>query len=265
MSTALIAERFIRGGEVIFVCARLQMAEIRSAWVIIAVTVFQPIVFLLVALLPSADRSAEAGTRVAIGVALSVSWAATAWGAASVLRRERAMGTLGRALSGLVDTRLITLGKGLGAALLSTAWALVTLVVTLVALRQPVSFMNPGWLLLGFGVLLASGSSIGLLIGSIFVVTRYGQQISSFLTYPIILLGGMLIPPGILPTPLSWVSSLVSLRWLQEFLVTSASGSPNLTALIYAVLLTILYAVSGLHVFNRIVRRARQEGTLDLY
>jgi hypothetical protein len=86
------------------------------------------------------DRSAAAGTCVAAGVALSVSWSATAWGAASVLRRERAMGTLTRALAGLVDARLIALGKGLGSALLSNVWALATLAVTLIALRQPVSF-----------------------------------------------------------------------------------------------------------------------------
>ena len=246
------------------VCARLQMAEIRTAWIIIGVTIFQPIVFLLVALLPSADRSAEAGTRVAVGVALSVSWSATAWGSASVLRRERAMGTLARALAGLVDARLIVLGKGLGASLLSTVWALATLAVTLVALRQPVSLANPGWLLLGFAVLLASGSAVGLLIGSVFVLTRYGPQVTAFLTFPVILLGGMLIPPEILPTPLTWVSALISLRWLQEYLVTSAAGSPNLAALGYAVVLTVGYAAAGIGLFGGIVDRSRREGTLDL-
>lgn len=256
--------RVTNGAEVVLVCARLQMAEIRTAWIIIAVTIFQPIVFLLVALLPSADRSAEAGTRVAVGVALSVSWSATAWGSASVLRRERAMGTLARALAGLVDARLIVLGKGLGASLLSTVWALTTLAVTLVALRQPVSLSNPGSLLLGFLVLLASGSAIGLLIGSVFVVTRYGPQVTAFLTFPVILLGGMLIPPEILPTPLTWVSALISLRWLQEYLVTSAAGSPNLAALGYAVVLTVGYAAAGIALFGGIVDRARREGTLDL-
>ncbi|CAN5685543.1 hypothetical protein BH18ACT7_BH18ACT7_11700 [soil metagenome] len=256
--------RVLRGAEVMLVCARLQMAEIRTAWIIIGVTIFQPIVFLLVALLPSADRSAEAGTRVAVGVALSVSWSATAWGSASVLRRERAMGTLARALAGLVDARLIVLGKGLGASLLSTVWALATLAVTLVALRQPVSLANPGWLLLGFAVLLASGSAVGLLIGSVFVLTRYGPQVTAFLTFPVILLGGMLIPPEILPTPLTWVSALISLRWLQEYLVTSAAGSPNLAALGYAVVLTVGYAAAGIGLFGGIVDRSRREGTLDL-
>lgn len=117
-----LGARALRGTEVMLYCARLQMAEVRQAWIIIGVTIFQPVVFLLVALLPASDRSAEVGTRVAVGVALSVSWSATAWGAASVLRRERAMGTLARALAGLVDARLIVLGKGLGAALLSNIW-----------------------------------------------------------------------------------------------------------------------------------------------
>ncbi|MBA3419031.1 MAG: ABC transporter permease [Geodermatophilaceae bacterium] len=254
-----------RGLEVMLICARIQMAEVRSAWIIIAVTVFQPIVFLLVTLLPAADRSAAAGTRVAVGVALSVSWSATAWGAASVLRRERAMGTLARALAGLVDARLIALGKGLGSALLSNVWALATLAVTLIALRQPVSFAHPGALVLGYVVLIASGSAIGLLIGSVFVVTRYGAQVSAFLTFPIILLGGMLIPPELFPPPLNWVSAVISLRWLQEFLVTSALGAPNYTALAMAALLTVGYALGGIWLFGRIAHKARRDGSLDLY
>lgn len=260
-----LRHRFWRGVEVLLACARFQMAETLSAWIIIAVTVFQPVVFLLITLLPSADRTAANGTRVAVGVALSVSWAATAWGAASVLRRERAMGTLARALAGLVDARLIALGKGLGVALLSNLWALVTLAVTLIALRQPVSFANPGALLLGYVVLIASGSAIGLLIGSVFVVTRYGPQVSSFLTYPIILLGGMLIPAELFPPPLSWVSTVISLRWLQEFLVTSAVGTPNYVALGVAVGLTVGYAAGGIWLFGRIAQKARRDGSLDLY
>lgn len=258
-------QRLWNGIGVLLVCARFQMAEIRSSWIIIAVTVFQPIVFLLITLLPSADRSAAAGTRVAVGVALSVSWAATAWGAASVLRRERAMGTLARALAGLVDARLIALGKGLGAAMLSNVWALATLAVTLIALQQPVSFAHPGALLVGYVVLIASGSAIGLLIGSVFVVTRYGAQVSAFLTFPVILLGGMLIPSNLFPPPLSWLSALISLRWLQEFLVTSAVGSPNYLALEVAVLLTVAYAVGGIWLFGRIAQKARRDGSLDLY
>jgi ABC-2 type transport system permease protein len=260
-----LGQRVWRGTEVMIACARLQMAEVRSSWIIIAVTVFQPIVFLLVVLLPADDRSAAAGTRAAVGVALSVSWAATAWGAASVLRRERAMGPLARALAGLVDARLIALGKGLGSALLSNVWALGTLVLTLIALRQPVSISHPGALLLGYVVLVASGSAIGLLIGSIFVVTRYGAQISAFLTFPVILFGGMLIPPELFPPPLNWISSVVSLRWLQEFLVTAAFGAPNYAALRYAVLLTVGYALGGIRLFGRIAQKARRDGTLDLY
>lgn len=265
LSTDSLRQRVWRGAEVMLVCARLQMAEVRAAWIIIAVTVFQPIVFLLVVLLPSADRSGAAGTRAAVGVALSVSWTATAWGAASVLRRERAMGTLARALAGLVDARLIALGKGLGSALLSNAWALGTLMLTLLALRQPVMLANPEALLLGYGVLIASGSAIGLLIGSVFVVTRYGAQISAFLTFPVILFGGMLIPPDLFPPPLNLVSSVISLRWLQEFLVTAALGSPHYAALGYAVLLTVGYALGGIWLFGRIAQKARRDGTLDLY
>lgn len=250
---------------VLLICARMQIIELKSTWVVIAIAVIQPVAFLLIALVPSADRSASAATPIVLGVALSVSWSATAWGAASVLRRERAMGTLARALAGLVDARLIVLGKGLGASVASTVAGLLVVAVAVLALRQPIRLDNPGCLLLGLLVLFASGSAVGLLIGSVFVLSRYGGQISAILVYPVLLLGGMLVPLSYLPAPVRALSWVFSLRWLQQFLASSAHGSPDWPALVVAVLLTAGYALAGAALFSVVARKARRDGTISLY
>jgi len=174
------------------------------------------------------------------------------------------MGTLTRALAGLVDARLgARQGAGLGVAVerLGTCHPGGD-----ADRAAPAGLLrHPGALVLGYVVLIASGSAIGLLIGSVFVVTRYGAQVSAFLTFPIVLLGGMLIPPELFPPPLNWVSAVISLRWLQEFLVTSALGAPNYTALAMAALLTVGYALGGIWLFGRIAHKARRDGSLDLY
>jgi ABC-2 type transport system permease protein len=260
-----IGERWTNSVRVLATCARLAALELRSTWIVIAVVVLQPVAFLTVALLPSADRSPSHVTRVVIGVALSVSWSATAWGAASILRRERAMGTLARALAGLVDARLIVLGKGLGSAAASTAGGLAMVVAVTAVTRWPVSLSRPDALILGLLVLFVSGSAVGLLVGSVFVLTRYGAQISGLLTYPVLVLAGLLIPLSAIPEPIRSVSAVISLRWLQEFLTSSAAGDPHWTALGWACLLTMTYGVGGWLLFGRVARKARRDGTISLY
>lgn len=55
---------------VLLICARMQIIELKSTWVVIAIAVIQPVAFLLIALVPSADRSASAATPIVLGVAL---------------------------------------------------------------------------------------------------------------------------------------------------------------------------------------------------
>lgn len=251
--------------EVLAFSARMSINETRASPMLLAVVVFQPVTFLLIALLPMADPTPEQGTRVAMGVLLSAFWSSTVWGSASVLRRERFGGTLARALAGLMDARLIVLGKGLGSSMLTIAVTIVSVVVTLLLLRQSVLLDHAGLIVLGLLVVVASGAAVGLLVGSIFVVTRYGPAVSSALMYPVILLGGMLIPLEVLPGSVRWLSSMISLRWLQEWLTSSAYGKPNLTALLIGVALTIGYAVGGAWLFGRVALKARRDGTLDLY
>lgn len=244
---------------------RMQMIETRANVMVLTTATLFPVMLLLVTLLPAADRSATAGTRAAVASGLSAAWSATAWGAASVLRRDRANGTLVRALMGIPDPRVIVLGKGLGASALATAVILASVAATLAVLRQPVQVAHPAAMLLGLAVLLASGAAVGLLIGTVFVVTRYGPQVSAAITMPVLVLGGMLVLPSQLAPAFRWAPPLVSLRWLNEFLVSSATATPNMVALAMALLLSAVYGVVGGRLFARVARRARRDGTIDLY
>jgi ABC-2 type transport system permease protein len=251
-------------GEILWRSARTQWAETRASPVTIVLGVVQPLVFTLVSLLPRAGVSAATGTDVAVGVLLTSFWGTTVWSAAGVLRRERLQGTLVRTVTGVRDPRLVVAGKALSAGVLSLLASLATVVVTFAVLRQPVDHRHPLLVVTGMLVVVASGGGAGMLIGALFVLTRHGPQLSSALTYPVYLLGGMLIPTASLPPGVRWASSVISLRWCAEFLVTSARGTPNLTALTVAVALTICYALLGVVVFRRVVDRARHGGSIEL-
>jgi len=113
-------------------------------------------------------------------------------------------------------------------------------------------------------VALLSGTVLGTLLACVFIRTQYGTQLSGALIYPIYLVGGMLIPPDVLPEPVERLSALVSLRWASAFITHAVGGSVRLGELAVLCGLTIGYAVAAGWLFNRVVHNARSEGRLVL-
>lgn len=251
--------------DVLTTSARMQISEMRAMPSVLIFTIAQPAVFLAVTLLPLASPTPEKAVSVAIGALLTSFWTATVWGTAGVLRRDRTMGTLARSLTGVRDPRLVVMGKGLGYSLVTVVLSGLTLGMVLLALRQPITLIHPVWLAVGLLAVLLSGAAVGLLVGCVFVLTRYGFQVSSALMYPVFLLGGMLIPPDVVPWGLRWASYGISLRWLQQFLAGAAAGRVDLWALGAAFGLTLVYGLLGSLLFRLTITRARREATIDLF
>ena len=259
------AERWLATAEVVGTSIRAQWADMRTSPLAYLLGVVQPLVFLLVTLAPQTDPPAAEGTRAAFGVLLTAFWGSTVWSAAGILRRERTQGTLARTLAGVRDPRLVILGKSFGSSLVAVSLVTATVGGTLALLRQPVRLDGGGWLLLGLLLVVLSGTGAGLLVGSLFVLSRHGPQLSSALMYPVYLLGGMLIPLALVPDWLDWLSWGISLRWLQQYLVAAAGGRPDLAALAAAAALTAGYAIAGAWLFRRITDLARRQATVELY
>jgi len=250
---------------VLLASARHQMLVFKMAWRIPAVLgVVQPAVLLLVTLsLPDRVTPAYA-SRVSIGVLLTSFWSFTIWTGAGILQRERSEGTLAPCLIGVRDFRLVLVGKTLGASAMSGLMIVATVALVLTAFRQPLRFDHPGWLAAGLAALLLSGLALGVGLSSLFVLTRFGPQLSAALMYPVFLLGGLLTPLSALPSGVRWLSWAVSLRWTKEFLTSTTTGTPDLFALGMVVVLTALYAVAAAVAFRRFSTYARRRGTIDL-
>jgi ABC-2 type transport system permease protein len=257
--------RLTTAAEVVLISTRTQWEDMRSSPFVVLLGVVQPAVLVLVSLLPQVNPSADEGTRVAVGVLLTSFWASTIWTSAGILRRERFQGTLARALTGVRDPRLIVWGKSFGASLLSAGTVAATVTVTFVALRQPVHLGRPFALVVGLVVLLVSGMALGMLLGGIFVYSRYGPQLSSATMYPVFLFGGMLVPLDLLPPFAGWASAAISLRWLQEYLTSVTADTGGSRGLVAAVVVTVGYGLAGSALFQRIVDHARRKGDLDLF
>jgi ABC-2 type transport system ATP-binding protein len=206
-----------------------------------------------------------ATTSILTGTALAAFWASSVWGGVAILRRERWMGVFSRSLTGVQDPLVLLTGKLLGASVLNLGVVLASLAAGCLVFGLRPAIGNPLGAALGLGAVCLSGAAASLLVGALLVVSRHGTAISGAIGVPVSLLGGTLLPLSFLPEPATWLSRLISLSWLQDFLRTAIAGPLDWTPFAWAVALSVAYAAVGVRVFGRMIDRARREATLDLF
>lgn len=111
-------------------------------------------------------------------------------------------------------------------------------------------------------VMLASLSTFGLALSTVFISMRNANAIFNSLDYPAWMLSGMLVSISTLPTPLQWVSTALPSRWGVEAMAASLTGDPVGIPTGLCLSLGILYlgfAAAGVRAMER---RARVRGTL---
>jgi ABC-2 type transport system permease protein len=252
----------IDGLWVLWASMRLQVRDMRSSQPALVVSIVQPAVLLI--LTARSGRADGDVTARVVGVTLTALWAATIWAAGGILRREAFQGTLASSLTGVRPAVLVLAGKCLAATMVTAAMILGTTAVCVLSMRLPVRHQNLPWLAAGCLVVMLAGAALGALLACLFLISRHGLHLSSALMYPVFILGGMLIPPGVLPTVLRWPSWLLSFHWAGEFVVAAAGGRVRLGLFAAAVVLAAGYALAAHAAFTRVLRLARQRGTLEL-
>lgn len=259
-----MGERLAAVTWVAWTALRMQQREMRGNPLVVIGAVVQPAVFLLVVIGARRVTDPDTATRLVSAVALTTLWSATVWLSGGILRRERAQGTLAASMTAVHPPQLVLAGKAFGATVYSTAAILASTTATVALLGTPVRLGGLGWLAVGLLMVVLSGTALGMLMSCLFLLTRHGPAWSGALMYPVFILGGLLIPPALLPDWLSWLSSAVSLRWINEYLVGAATGAPRPASLAVAAALTLAYLLVAVWSLRRAGDRARREGTLDL-
>jgi ABC-2 type transport system permease protein len=258
-----VIDHVLTGAWVVWTALRAEQRGMRTRPMVVVVAIVQPVALLAIVAGTRDMTPAEANTIVS-AVVLTAVWTATVWTAGGVLRRERTYGTLVRTVTSAYSPSLMVFGRSLGATLFSLLGILASSAAVVVWLRLPVVVPDPGWLLAGLLVVVASGTALGMLLACLFLVTRHGLAWSGALIYPVFIAGGLLVPPQMLPEWLRWIPATLSLHWIHEFIVGITSGSAPIRSLVVAIALTLGYAVAAVICLRAAVNVARRRGTLDL-
>ncbi|NUP15826.1 MAG: ABC transporter permease [Streptomyces sp.] len=247
--------------ELLFVayeCGRMQYRLAGRHPMMIVGNVVQPVALLLL-VVQRAEQSHRAAGDLVVAVLLTSFWSGIVWTAGGILRRDQTTATLGATLLNARDGRLVLVGRCLGVTVVSVCVLIVTGAVIPPVRGIAVELPPLPWLVAGIVGLIVSGTCLSVLLACVFLAVRHGTHVTSALIYPVLVLGGLLIPPSMVPDWLEWPAWFVSLSWIRTFMIEQ-----DLRAGAMAVVVTCAYAVAGSYGFNRVLVLAQRRGTLEL-
>ncbi len=245
--------------------AVLQLRTQRSL-VLIIIGIVQPAVFLAVTLLARGAGGDVNPAALALGIALVGLWSTTIWQTGFVLRGERTEGTLAPVLSRPASLGVVLAGKATASTVRSSLFVIPTVAFAMLVAGETVPVRDPLAMLAAAVAVLISASVFGILVGCLFVLTRAAYRIAEAATYPIFILGGLVVPLDLLPGWLHPVSWVVSLHWGAELLRAAAAGvAPPGHAWPMLIATTAAYGLLAALLFDKMVDRVRRDGTLELY
>jgi ABC-2 type transport system permease protein len=254
-----------RAVEVVWISASLQIRAQRHPTFLVLGLV-QPAAFLLVTTFASRRGHGIDLAAAALGTGLIALWGATIWSAGSILRSERWQGTLPGIVSRPAGLGTVLLGKSLGATTLSTLFIGATVYTLSWAIGHPIPVEHSLAFVAALVAVFISATVLGLLLSCVFILTRAAPRISEALMYPVFIVGGMLVPVDLLPGWAQPLSNGVSLYWGSRLVKEASVGAPQrLGDWVGLALTTAAYALLARVFFSRVVDRARQEGSIDLY
>ncbi len=241
--------------------------QLRMHWsvLILLLGVVQPAAFLALIFLARRGHAVDPAAA-AVGMALVGLWGTTVWQAGNVLRFERREGTLAAIATRPASFAAAVWGKNIGAILHASAFVIPTVAIAAALAGHPIPVRHPlAFAAAAIGVVL-SAAVLGMLLGCLFLLSRSASRIAEALTYPIFILGGLVVPLTLLPGWLQPVSVVVSLRWGGDLLRAASTGAHQQGRdwLLFAAT-TLAYALVWRLLFARVLARARREGTLELF
>lgn len=240
----------------------LQVHEARRSPVLLVHGFVQPLVIVSLVLYTRPVTQPEYVGQVLAGATTLSLWTVVLWSSGTMLLRDRMAGALATIMARPFPLTAILLGRTLFVALSAIGSnGLVILLVTRTRGGPPPALPPPGTLLVLAGMAAGSAACLGVLLGAVVLVSRGAAMVIDTFVYVVFVLGGLLIPVGLLPAMLRWPAEAVSLHHVAA-MVASRHLDPEQVLAVAG--LSLAYLGAGIMVMRVAARRARREGTLDL-
>jgi len=192
-------------------------------------------------------------------------WRTSIMASGEIVNEDRGLGTMEPTIAAPSSYATVVLGRvvavtAVGLIGVPEVWLVArTLFGVGIGLRHPAVFV----LTLAAATFAMSGTAV--VMAAVFALARSSRIFQQTLTYPIYVLGGVLVPVSLLPVWLRPVSRIVFLSWTADLLRASLSSAPvRDPALRLAVIVGLGLAgfVGGTALLQRVLDRVRSLGTM---
>jgi ABC-2 type transport system permease protein len=253
---------------VIFMAFEIELRQsFTDAFVLFGIIV-QPMIVAFMALWMLKDQVANYAIFVVVGSAMTGLWTTLLFQGGNSITGERWTGTLEPLSCVPAPLRVVVSGKLLATITQSLfsivcCYAFISLLMGL-----PLNIAKP-WLFAGSVVLtVVAFIAFGLIIGPLFILNPDVQRFQNGLEFVVYIFSGFLFPIALLPMWTTPFSYILTPYWAARAL-HAASGGTGSDAEIYfcwamLVVFSLIYAIISKFLFKSILRKAREDATLNM-
>jgi ABC-2 type transport system permease protein len=227
---------------------------------------FQPVIFTIISVGTYLyGHKPDFGLFAITGTGLISIWNNNLFTSGDIIRDERRTGTLSLVMATPSPLLLILLGKSFTNAITSALAMGITFLTGMLAFHIPIGIADPPAFLVGLALVIVSITCLGLVFGSLFILTRNAGEFVSVANFPVYILSGLSVPLTLLPLWTRPLSQLLTPTWGNIALNEAASGSGGNMLLNYLVIigLSIVYLAIARFLFKRVETLALRAGTLE--
>jgi len=244
----------------------LQMKDNVLSSYFISTLFIQPVIFTLILVGTYLyGNKPNLGLFAITGTGLISIWNNNLFTSGEIIRGERRSGTLSLILATPTPLILILLGKSFANAITSVFAMGITFATGMIAFRLPIGIADPLTFLIGLVLVVVSITCLGLVFGSLFILTRNAGEFVSVANFPVYILSGLSIPLTLLPLWTRPLSNLLTPTWGSIILNQAASqaGGNMLPNYLWIVGLSIIYLLLAWVLYRRVEYLALRAGTLE--
>ena len=234
----------------------------------ILMVLVQPMLFSIMAVMTYFHGGrTDLGLYAVIGAGMIGMWNNNLWSSGAIVDNERRLGTLSLLLVSPAPISWVLFGKSSAIALSSVLAIGVSLATGAWVFGLTLDILDPVGFALSLLLSVFALSCLGMVVGSLFVLTRHSHMARQVANYPIYLLSGLTVPLTLLPLWTRPFSFILAPTWGNLSLNQSAHGlSVDLPGnFLWLIGLSILYLLIARGLYRIIEYRAREAGNLEVW
>jgi len=232
----------------------------------ISTLVMQPVIFTIISVGTYLyGQKPDLGLFAITGTGLISIWNNNLFISGELIRRERRTGTLSLVMATPTPLLVILLGKSFANAITSVLAMGVTFLTGMIAFRMPIGIADPLAFVIGLLLVVFSITCLGLVFGSLFVITRNAGEFVSVANFPVYILSGLSVPLTLLPLWTRPLSNFLTPTWGNKILNQAAAhaGGSMLPNYLWIIGLSAIYLVIARFLYRRVEHLALRAGTLE--